>query len=361
MALLDIFTGKPAIDAAAKQRAYFNQLQSQAGGIYDRARTGGLDALRSGQAGALGALGTGFDTARGDIMSFLDPAVAALTGGVGQSADALTSGRDMALNRLDQGVTGAVGAYDPLAALGGKYGERADLASLMSENALGLRGAAGNEAATGAFRAGPGYQFQLGQGIDAITRAANAGGMVAGGNVLRESQQFGSGLADQEFDDWLNRLMGREQLYAPMEARAVGDVASGRADALMRGGLGGADIISNTGARLSDLYGRGGAALADVYGTTGRSLADLASRGGLAGADIFATGGRNEADLLARLAGGETGFMGQLAGPTAGTYASEANAALGGSKNIWDAILGGAKLAAGGGFIPSGSYTPWKV
>jgi hypothetical protein len=82
----------------------------------------------------------------------------------------------------------------------------------MYSNALGLNGAAGNEAATGAFQAGPGYQFAVDQSLQAALRGASAGGNIASGNTLAALQDRGNGLADQEFGSWLDRLNGQSQV-----------------------------------------------------------------------------------------------------------------------------------------------------
>lgn len=89
----------------------------------------------------------------------------------------------------------------------------------MVENALGLNGPGGTQAAHEAFTTSPGYGFMMEQGLDAIARNANAAGMLASGNMLQESQRFGSGLAAQEYNNWLRNLTQRESMYAPIAAR----------------------------------------------------------------------------------------------------------------------------------------------
>jgi len=95
----------------------------------------------------------------------------------------------------------AVGNYDPYLAAGKS-------ATNMYSNALGLNGADGNAAATGAFQAGPGYQFSLDQGTQAALRGASAAGMLNSGNTLTALSQYGTGLANQEYGSWLDRLNG---------------------------------------------------------------------------------------------------------------------------------------------------------
>lgn len=99
-------------------------------------------------------------------------------------------------------LNSAIGAYQP-------WVDSGVAANKMYDNALGLNGSDGNAAATGAFQAGPGYQFAMDQGTQAALRGASAGGMLNSGNTLAALTQFGQGLADQEFGSWLNRLSGQ--------------------------------------------------------------------------------------------------------------------------------------------------------
>jgi hypothetical protein len=112
---------------------------------------------------------------------------------------------------LDTGLTGskdalnsARGAYAPLSALATKYGQGTD----MYLNSLGLNGAAGNTAATDAFQAGPGYQFQMNQGLDAINRQRAAAGMLGSGNAGIDAMTYGQGLANQAYGGWQSNLSG---------------------------------------------------------------------------------------------------------------------------------------------------------
>lgn len=98
----------------------------------------------------------------------------------------------------------AIGGFQP-------YVDAGNSAVTMQSNALGLNGAAGNEAATGAFQAGPGYQFAMDQGTQAALRGASAAGMLNSGNTLTALTGYGQGLANQEYGGWLDRLAGQSQ------------------------------------------------------------------------------------------------------------------------------------------------------
>lgn len=120
-----------------------------------------------------------------------------LTGYGNQANQYINTGEQQSIGALDK----AAGAYAPWATTG------ADAAAL-SADALGLNGADGNARATGAFQAGPGYQFAVDEGMRGAERAASASGMLASGNLLDELQRRGQGYASQEFGSWLDRLNG---------------------------------------------------------------------------------------------------------------------------------------------------------
>lgn len=58
------------------------------------------------------------------------------------------------------------------------------------------------------FEADPGYQFRLGQGNQALERAAAARGMRLGGATLKAAADYNQGMASQEYGNYWNRLAG---------------------------------------------------------------------------------------------------------------------------------------------------------
>jgi hypothetical protein len=52
----------------------------------------------------------------------------------------------------------------------------------------------------------PGYQFTLNQGLQAIDRGAASRGMLTSGNTLAAEQAYGSGLANQYYQNYVNSL-----------------------------------------------------------------------------------------------------------------------------------------------------------
>jgi hypothetical protein len=108
---------------------------------------------------------------------------------------------DTGEGKSEGALNSAIGAYQPWVTSGTS-------ANALYGDALGLNGADGNARATGAFQAGPGYDFAMDQGTQAALRGASAGGMLNSGNTLTALSQYGQGLANQEYGGWLNRLAG---------------------------------------------------------------------------------------------------------------------------------------------------------
>lgn len=102
--------------------------------------------------------------------------------------------------------------------LSDKYGK----ATTLGLDALGVNGADGNARATAAFQAGPGYQFTLDSGLDALNRRRAGAGMLDSGNADIDALKFGTGLADQTYGSWLDRLGG----YISPELQATQGKAS---------------------------------------------------------------------------------------------------------------------------------------
>lgn len=164
MGLFDVFTGAPAKEAAAKNTAALSANKVEGTGILNNAQTY-----------ALGNLGD------------------------------------------------AAGAYSPLSSLAQKYGAGTGLYM----DSLGANGAEGNARATGAFQAGPGYQWAVDQSLDGINRSAAARGGSLGGNTLAALSDRAGNMANQEFGAWQDRLGG---LISP-ELSATGGAATGQAGA----------------------------------------------------------------------------------------------------------------------------------
>lgn len=143
---------------------------------------------------------------------------------------ALTNGQNSAIGALNQ----SAGLYGGLA---GKYGKATDLAL----NALGVNGAAGNQAATNAFQASPGYQYSVDQALQNTLRTNNAQGQGVAGNTLAALSDRAGNMANQEYQTWLSNLNG----YVSPELQATGGQAGAIASQ--------APVYTNTASNIANL------------------------------------------------------------------------------------------------------------
>jgi hypothetical protein len=193
-------------------------------------------------------------------------------------------------------------------------------------DSLGVNGAGGNARPVDAFNAGPGYDFTLNEGINAISRLRNAQGQGSGvgGNADRDATTYATGIADKTYSDWQTRLGG---LVNPELAATTG--AAGFEGQ-------GAGLVADTAKSRAAVASGRGSMLADLAKTYGTSVADVDT---------------GEATSLGNLA---TGAAGQkvnlatgLASPYAQTYGNEANAKVAGSGQLWNLGLNLAQLGTG--------------
>jgi hypothetical protein len=142
MGIFDLFTGKPATDAAAANTARLGQLKTE---------------------------GMGY---------------------------------------LDAGKTGALGSLDNAGANYAGLQNKFGAGSNLYLDSLGVNGADGNARATGAFQAGPGYQYAVDQSLDGLNRSAAARGNSIGGNTLAALSDRAGNMANQEYGNWQTKLGG---------------------------------------------------------------------------------------------------------------------------------------------------------
>jgi hypothetical protein len=361
--LTNIFTGQPGIDASQQQQQYLQQQAALTNSRIQAAQGTGIGALQSGQQGAIGAIGAGQQAGENYIQGSIDPSVSALYGGQGSGVGALTQGQQGGLAALQSGVMNAVNAYSPVSNIAGGYGAANTQAQQAQSDALGLNGPEGYARAVSQFQAGPGYQFQLGQGVDAATRAASAagGGNAFSGNTLKAAQDYGSNLANQTYQQYLGNLQSQQGLYAPLALQGASTAAQGVGGANLTGATAGANVYTGTGQNLANLYSNTGQNVANTYGTAGQNLANIAYGGGVQQGNVYSGTGQSIANLVSGLSGQQTSYTGSQNAAYDQAIQEQAQAELGGSQNLWNLIGGGAKLAAGSGFLPSGSNTPWNV
>lgn len=187
----------------------------------------------------------------------------------------------------------------------------------MANEASGANGADGSARAVANFQASPGYQWQLGQGLQAIDRQAAARGGLMNGRAVKAAESFGQGLASSEFDKYYNRLFGLSQggqAAATTQAGIDMTSAAGRSNALLGVGQnvaaqGTANSAMNMGSAVNQasIYGNGVSGVAGALGNAGNNLLYAYGRGWLGG------GGGGGADYATAPAG-NVGANGMLYG-----------------------------------------------
>ena len=127
------------------------------------------------------------------------------------------------------------------------YNTQGALATTDASNLLGLNGPDAATTAMGNFQQSPGYTWSLDQGLRAVDAGAAAKGMLRSGATLKAEQTFGTGLADQEFSNYYNRLYNLSNLGENAAAKTgANSVQTGQ-------GIAGTDVSS--GAQDASIYG----------------------------------------------------------------------------------------------------------
>lgn len=155
----------------------------------------------------------------------------------------------------------------PIGTVDGVTYYRRDEDSLMPYNwAEGSGKRNGPDLSAKSYQKSPGYDFQMGQGIQALDRSAAARGMLLSGAQSKALNEYGQGVANQDYygwadreqqkyDNWLGRL-GQLAGQAPVAAGQVGGVYGGlgQAGAQSSGQL--ADLAMTRGSTEADLAAR---------------------------------------------------------------------------------------------------------
>lgn len=195
-------------------------------------------------------------------------------------------GANMANAELDTGLKNLTSQYNDAQKYYQPYANTFGNASSMWANALGLNGAEGNQAATSAYQASPGYDFQVNQGLDALDRRAAARGMLGSGNTTTDTLNYAQGVANQDYNSWLDRLQTGNTLGLATAGQQAG-LTTGIGDANFATGVSKANILNNLGQFSGGLQAQGIAqdskANQGFYGglmNLGSSLLGLGTSGG---------------------------------------------------------------------------------
>ena len=248
---------------------------------YNTAATAGRKSLKDNYASALAAAEAQSVIARGDI-----------TGAETRGMAELDAGLLSARNDITGEFGRAEGMFDPYA-FGGK-------AALQKQ--LALSGALGQDAFNAAYQESPQMAFLREQGMRANLAGAGATGGLGGGNVQKELQRFGQGLASQGLQQQIANLgsLSNQGLNAAGSAAGIATsggtnlanlgvsrgqaglqsaMSSGTNLANIASGLGGQQLQTGTslGSNLANMYTDQGQAQLGAYTGQGANLSNLAT------------------------------------------------------------------------------------
>ena len=211
--------------------------------------------------GAVGAIAGGFAKDR------------AIAKGVGKAqqgyANAMKSyreGEEKGLGFLQPYTDVGQGALSPLSALltGRSYDqESGEFTDLSPEERFS------------SFTESPGYQFRFDEGLRASRYGQNAGGYLDSGRGLKELTQYGQGMASQDYQSYINNLMGLSGVGQASAGQSA-NIATGTAGQIGQAQIGFGNI---------SMQGRiaRGENQADTFGQVGGSFDKYA---GMPGSDI---------------------------------------------------------------------------
>jgi hypothetical protein len=296
---------------------------------------------------ATGALDTGLNRSVGAVTDASNQAGNYLGNNMGLYGDLRTAGTGI----LDRGRADSLATLNPALqnyqGLQSKYGAGTDLYL----NSLGVNGAAGNQAAVDAFQAGPGYEFTRDEGLNAINRRRAASGMLNSGNADADAIRFGTGLANQTYGGWQDRLGG---LINPEMAAASG--ATGVSNNITN--LIGADTAARLGLETGVTQGQAGTNTAQANNAValGNSLGslytgDATNRVGVAGNVTSGNVSANNLQAQGEAQGARNGL---------GAALSLASIAAGGAGGGSFGSLFGGGAAAGGNGLGNGLANPQR-
>jgi hypothetical protein len=238
---------------------------------------------------------------------------------------------------------------------------RADLAPWMQRGAEALEAYSGELGLTmpggqpyqSKFRTTEGYQFKKSEGEKSVVNNLARLGMKASGAAMKQLDQYGQGIADQEHDDYmanLANLSGQGQQASTNAAQLAAQTGAGVSNNTMTG------AGNNAGNILGANNTNVGTVLGGADSTSGIRMGGAANAGG-----ALMTGNNNALDAILNKTGNISDNLvnvgtAQGAGTVGGTnswtnalknFTSSLGRTLGSSSGSWGNILGANNFAGG--------------
>lgn len=119
-----------------------------------------------------------------------------------------------------------------------------------------MNGADASTAARSAYSTSPGYTFNVDQGLQALSRARAVNGTLASGNADTDAMKFASGLASQDFNNWLSNLANLDtKRYGAVSGQAGAETGLGNVG--FQTGVAKAGISTDTASKLAQVGQQG--------------------------------------------------------------------------------------------------------
>lgn len=279
--------------------------------------------LASGIGQARGDISTGSEEAYNRLVAGLGQGRTDLTAGFGGAADAIRAAQAQATGQIQQGTTQGLEAFnqgigqgrqDITGAFGraeGMFDPYREAGTTALQQQLALSGALGQDAFNQAYQESPQMAFLREQGMRANLAGSAATGGLGGGNVQKELQRFGQGLASQGLQQQianLGTLSGQGLGASGSAANIATSGGQNLANLSQQQGLTNLQALQSQGQNLAGITTGAGQNLANISQGQGQALSGLSQLQGTAGADISQNRGQNLAQLAQALGTGSAGM-----------------------------------------------------
>ncbi|GEM_PF-4009544 len=280
----------------------------------------GIAAMRAAQGTATGNLNTNYQAGLASAENQANVARQDIMDNTQLGLNAFGAGTDQARTDISGAFGRAEGMFDPFRQAG--------------QNALGMQqalsGSLGQEAFDQAYNESPQMAFLREQGMRANLAGAGATGGLGGGNVQKELQRFGQGLASQGLQQQISNL---SQLSG-QGLNATGSAAS----TAMSGGTNLANLASSQGQAGLQSFSNQGSNLANIASGLGSQQLNTQTSLGNNLANINVAGGQAEMQGLTNAGGNRANIASALGGQALGTSTGLGNALFQNNANSADLV-----------------------
>ena len=173
--------------------------------------------------------------------------------GAGASVYSANKAADAQKKAAASGIANERQMYDQTRTDLAPYRQVGEKSTALMADLYGFNGPEKQAAAKMQFQSDPGYEFQRSEGLRAVEGSAAARGSALSGGAMKALQTYGTGLADQSYGNWYQRLANMQGI--------------GQNAAAQTGNIG-----ANTASNISNLYGQAGAAQAGGHIAMGNAI-----------------------------------------------------------------------------------------